>query len=59
MIKEFQHYLDNDMARKESPDRGEAESLMRKAEGRLEFSIKARKIDENTATYILRTFTNA
>jgi len=52
MIREFQYYLDNNMARKESPDRGEAESLMRKAEGRLEFSIKAREINENTATYI-------
>lgn len=49
---EFQYYLDNNLARKERPDRGEAESLMRKAEGRLEFAIKSRKIDEQTAPYI-------
>lgn len=52
MIVEFQFYLDNNLARKDSPDRGEAEALMNKAEGRLNFSIKVRHIDENTATYI-------
>ncbi len=51
-MMEFQYYLDNNLARKESPDRGEAEALMNKAEGRLNFSIKTREINENTATYI-------
>lgn len=52
MIVEFQYYIDNNLARKASPDKGEAEALLQKAEGRLDFSIKVRRIDENTATYI-------
>jgi len=52
MIVEFQYYLDNNLARKASPDIGEAGALLQKAEGRLDFSIKVRRIDENTATYI-------
>ncbi len=52
MIMEFQHYLDSNLARKSSPDRVEAEALMKKAEGRLDFSIKVRRIDENTSSYI-------
>lgn len=52
MIMEFQYYIDNDMVKKASPDKGEAEALMNKAEGRLNFSIKTRKIDENNAPYI-------
>jgi uncharacterized protein (UPF0332 family) len=52
MINEFRYYLENELARKASPDRGEAEALMGKAEGRLKFSIKARPINENTAAYI-------
>lgn len=52
MIMEFQYYLDNDLARKSSPDRGEAEALMGKAEGRLKFFIKVKEIDERTSSYI-------
>lgn len=52
MIKEFQYYLNNNLAKKASTDKGEAEALINKAEGRLEFSIKARELNENTAPYI-------
>lgn len=52
MIIEFQYYIDTNMVRKASPDKNEAEALIKKAEGRLDFSIKARKINENTASYI-------
>lgn len=52
MIMEFQYYLDNDLARKASPDRGEAEALMGKAEGRLKFFIKVKEVNERTASYI-------
>lgn len=52
MIEKFQYYLENDLARKSSPDKGEAEALMNKAEGRLNFSIKTRKINEDNASYI-------
>jgi uncharacterized protein (UPF0332 family) len=52
MIKEFKYYIDNSMAKKSSPDIGEAEALIAKAEGRLKFSIRTRKLDENTAPYI-------
>jgi hypothetical protein len=40
------------MAKKSSPDIGEAEALIAKAEGSLKFSIRTRKLDENTAPYI-------
>ena len=52
MIKEFKYYLDNNLARKASPDKGEAESLINKAEGRLKFSIRTRELNQNTAPYI-------
>ena len=52
MIKEFQYYLNSNLAKKASPDKGEAESLIKKAVGRLDFSIKARELNENTAPYI-------
>lgn len=52
MIREFQYYLDNNLAKKMSPDKGEAEALINKAEGRLKFSIKTRELNENTAPYI-------
>lgn len=52
MIKEFQYYLNNNLAKKASPDKGEAEALVKKAAGRLDFSIKARELNENTAPYI-------
>jgi uncharacterized protein (UPF0332 family) len=52
MIKEFEYYLRNEMAKKSSPDKAEAEALMSKAEGRLKFSIITRKIDENIAPFI-------
>lgn len=52
MINEFQYYLKNELARKASQDKGEAEALMNKAEGRLKFSIRTREITENTASYI-------
>ncbi|MBN2052442.1 hypothetical protein JW756_02980 [Candidatus Woesearchaeota archaeon] len=52
MIQEFKYYLENQLAKKSSPDKGEAEALMSKATGRLEFSIRARKINNNTAPYI-------
>ena len=52
MILEFKYYLENNLARKASPDRGEAEALMNKAEGRLKYFIKTKEINENTAAYI-------
>jgi len=52
MILDFQHYLDANLARKESPDMAEAGALVRKAEDRLKYSIKIRLIDNNTASYI-------
>lgn len=52
MIKEFEYYLKNDLVKKGSPDKGEAEALINKAEGRLNFSIKTRAINENTSPYI-------
>jgi len=52
VIKEFQYYLNSNLAKKASPDKGEAESLIKKAVGRLDFSIKARELNENTAPYI-------
>jgi len=52
MIKEFEYYLDNTLAKKASPDKGEAEALINKAEGRLKFSIKIRELNENTSPYI-------
>lgn len=52
MIMEFQYYLDNNLVRKASSDKGEAEALMNKAKGRLNFSIKIRRINKDTATYI-------
>lgn len=52
MIREFQFYLDNDMAKKSAPDKIESDALISKSEGRLNFSIKIRKIDENTSSYI-------
>lgn len=52
MIREFKYYLDNNMARKASPNKGEAEALINKAEGRLKFSIKTRELNKNTAPYI-------
>ncbi|MEM1535532.1 MAG: hypothetical protein QXO56_03400 [Candidatus Pacearchaeota archaeon] len=59
MIETFHYYLENGFVRKASPDKGEAEALMNKAEGRLKFSIKTREITENTASIFLKTFTNA
>src|SRR3989338_1183816 len=52
MILDFQHYLDANLARKESPYMSEAGALVRKAEDRLKYSIKIRLIDNNTASYI-------
>lgn len=52
MILEFQHYLDNNLVVKGSPDKGEAKSLLNKSEGRLKFSIEIREINEDTASYI-------
>jgi len=52
MIKEFRYYLDNNLAKKGSPDISQAKALIQKAEGRIKFSIKSRKINENTASYI-------
>lgn len=52
MIMEFDYYLDNNLAKKESLNIVEARSLMEKAEGRLEYSIKIREINDNTAPYI-------
>ncbi len=52
MIKEFEYYLNANLARKASPDKEEAKALINKSEGRLKFSIKPRRIDQNTAPYI-------
>lgn len=52
MIEKFQYYLENDLVKKNSIDKGEAEALMNKAEGRLNFSIKIREINEKTSSYI-------
>ncbi len=52
MIKEFRYYLDNNLARKSSPDIAQAKALIQKAEGRVKFSIKSKEINENTSSYI-------
>jgi len=52
MIKEFRYYIDNNLVRKGSPNIDEAKALIKKAEGRMEFSIKSRQINEDTASYI-------
>jgi len=52
MIYEFEYYLKYNLVKKKSPDPNEASALMKKAEGRLKYSIKARDINENTSTYI-------
>ena len=49
---EFQYYIENNLAKQMSSDRGEADALMKKAENRLEFSIKIRTINEKTASFI-------
>ena len=52
MIKEFNYYLNNNLVRKSTPDKGEATSLMEKANGRLLFSINSRDLNNNTAPYV-------
>ncbi len=52
MIMPFNHYLKNNLVKKASPDLGEAEALMKKAGGRLNFSIKTRDINKDSAAYI-------
>jgi len=52
MIKEFRYYLDNNFVRKGSLDVAKAKALIKKAEGRIKFSIKSRQINEETAPYV-------
>ena len=52
MVFEFEHYVEKNLVKKKSVDVNEADALMRKAEERLEFSIKIRKINEQTASFI-------
>ena len=52
MMKEFNYYLNHNLARKSSLDVAQAKALIEKAEGRIKFSIKSRKIDDNTSFYI-------
>lgn len=52
MVFEFEYYIKNNLVKKKSVDRSEANALMRKAGERLEFSIKTRKINEKTASFI-------
>ena len=52
MIMEFKYYLDKNLTKKDSPDKGEAEALMNKSIRRLKYSIKTRTIDKDTAEYI-------
>ncbi|HLD18409.1 MAG TPA: hypothetical protein VJB90_00155 [Candidatus Nanoarchaeia archaeon] len=51
MIERFQFYLDENLAKKESPDKIESESLMEKAFQRINF-IKIQDINEITSTFI-------
>ncbi|MBI4018442.1 MAG: hypothetical protein HY368_02435 [Candidatus Aenigmarchaeota archaeon] len=51
MIERFQFYLDENLAKKESPDKTKAKSLMEKAFLRMKF-IKNHDIDETTSTFI-------
>ena len=52
MIERFQFYLDENLAKKESPDKIESESLMEKAFQRINF-IKIQDINEITSTFII------
>ncbi len=52
MIKEFRYYLENNLARKGSPDIAQSKALIQKAEGRIKFSIKSKEINEDTSSYI-------
>jgi len=52
MIKEFKYYIENNLIRGGSPDIIWAGVLIKKAEGRIKFSIETREINENTASYI-------
>ncbi len=51
MIERFQFYLDENFAKKESPNIVEAKSLIEKAFQRMNF-IKNQNINETTATFI-------
>ncbi|HLD55421.1 MAG TPA: hypothetical protein VJB35_04135 [Candidatus Nanoarchaeia archaeon] len=51
MIKEFDYYIQNNFVKEGSKDIIEAKALIEKAKGRLEFSIKTREINNNTAPY--------
>lgn len=52
MIKEFEYYLKNNLVRKGSVNKIEAKALIQKAENRIKFSIKERKINENTSSFV-------
>ena len=51
MIEKFQFYLDENLAKKESPDKEEASALIEKAFQRMEF-IKNLSVNEQTSTFI-------
>jgi len=51
LIERFHYYIDENLAKKQSPDRTEAKSLIEKASQRMNF-IKIQKIDEATSTFI-------
>jgi hypothetical protein len=51
MIERFQYYLDAKLVRRETVDKGEANSLMKKAVYRLAY-VKAQEINEDTASFI-------
>lgn len=52
MIKEFNFFLDTGLAKRDMPDKIEAEALIKKAEDRMNFSINVRKIDEMTSQFV-------
>lgn len=51
MIERFQFYLDENLVKRESPDKEEARSLIEKALQRLNF-VKSQNINETTSTFI-------
>lgn len=52
MIKEFNYYLNNNLVIKASVNKNLSNALIEKAENRIKFSIKERKINEKNASFV-------
>ena len=51
-MKDFNFYLKNDLVKKKEVDIFEAEALIKKAEKRINYSIKGREINQNNSSFI-------